>query len=181
MSIVCIDTQIIVWGLLNESRESQKSMIPRAKALFKTIQKNKDYAFIPAPVLAEILLFGPRNKARDAQSSISRYIPVLAFDSLCAYHYPLIWKEHKAAGTFTALKAEGATRKALFVDCMIVACAVANNADVIYSEDIPLRKLAEGFIEVKRLPKAPPISLPLPIGEQPRKLRRRAAPSSPSH
>lgn len=51
MAVVCLDSQILVWGIKEQSSEGQEDMIPRAKAFLKWLDENNKKVVIAAPII----------------------------------------------------------------------------------------------------------------------------------
>jgi len=56
MAVVCLDSQILVWGIKQQATAGQEDMIPRAKAFLKWLDDNDKKVIIPAPIITEILM-----------------------------------------------------------------------------------------------------------------------------
>lgn len=156
MTIVCFDTQIVIWGLKEEATPGQEHMIPKARYLIDRCDQEKKTVVIPTIVVAELLsgldseMFVEFNRVLESQFLI------LPFDFKAANLYAKIWKDKRQVRK-DLLEQGKATRAELKADSFIVATAVANNADCIYTYDDPLKKFAKGFIDTRSLPDCPPV------------------------
>jgi len=52
----CVDTHVLIWGLLEQANESQRPMVVETKYLLGTLEKEKIRIIVPAPALMETLL-----------------------------------------------------------------------------------------------------------------------------
>lgn len=57
--LVCLDTNIVIWGILEQSHSSQQEMIGRAKLFIENLTKSKARMMLPSPVVTELLLNVP--------------------------------------------------------------------------------------------------------------------------
>lgn len=59
LTLVCLDSNIVIWGLKGIASPGQEGMVQKAKAFLQHLQENHTTALIPMPVLAEILFIFP--------------------------------------------------------------------------------------------------------------------------
>lgn len=111
MSIVFIDTQIMIWAILGQAKESQKFLVPKAKHLISDLERQKADLYISSVTLAEMFCGVPKSTHNAIRKEIQRHIKVAPFDSLAAKHYGKIWRETKADGLYDALTEMGMVRK----------------------------------------------------------------------
>lgn len=152
MQLVCLDTQILIWGIKNEATAGQEALIPKAQAFLKHLDKNQVQVLIPSIVIAEFLMRIPPEAHATIGNLIQRSFVVAPFDLQASAHFARLWQLHHAVAEAPLAGADTFTRSALKADCMIVAAAIARGADCIYSYDKGLKKFANGQIEVLPIP-----------------------------
>ena len=151
MSVVCIDTQIIIWGLREYAEPSQTENIDRAKHLLRKLHDRGDKILVPSIVVAEVMA-GVLDKDKNYYEKISKMIQKFRcppFDNKAAMVYANI---HHEKWNQVKNNKGNATRSELKADMMILAIAISNKCKTIYTEDIPLAKLSNGYITVSGLP-----------------------------
>jgi len=155
LNLVCFDNHILIWGIKEQATAGQEEMIPRAKALIKHLDEDHTRILIPSVVIAEFLLpISPEEHAL-VLNLFNRSFIVASFDTAAASILAKIWRSKKQQAVIDTLVKNGKTRAELRTDSMIVATAVCQKADCIYSQDDALRAFAEGYIEVKVIPFIP--------------------------
>jgi predicted nucleic acid-binding protein len=160
MAIICLDTQILIWGIRQVASDDQKSKIEIAKCLLSDIEKKRDTIIVPSIAYGELLVGVPNDTQQSfMQIFIKKYI-IVPFDALAAYHYSQIYKKYLSEKENSEVKAHG--RVNISADIKIMATAIACNAKIIYSDDIKFVKLDSlGFIPVMRMPLPAPQMLSL--------------------
>lgn len=146
--IFCFDTQIIIWGIKNEATEGQEENIDKAKSLLKKCQEENIRIIIPSIVLAEAIV--PLSSARSVEftNRISKITRIYPFDTGAAIKFSQIWKKC----LHLAKEKDDFNRTKMKADTMILAIALANKADCLYTEDKGLSNIAGDFIQVRKLP-----------------------------
>ncbi len=119
MSLVCFDTQIVIWGVKQEATPGQDVMIQKAKALIARCDADKVSVMLPSLVVAELLMAVDTTLHNDFIAFVNARFIVPTFDTNAA---------------------------------AIVATAIAQGADCIYTEDPLLEKFAQGRIDIRPLP-----------------------------
>lgn len=148
MNVVCVDTQILIWGFKEEAIEGQEDKIQEAKFLIKTYQKNGNKIIVPALVLSELLCRVPEPQIYTSTERFTKCFHVIPFDVKASLEFAKIFKEQSKQRH----KELGISRQHFKIDQMIVATAIAANADCIYSEDKALKKFGSDYIEIRKLP-----------------------------
>lgn len=151
MSVVCIDTQIIIWGVRRTADSGQEDMIPRAESLIQQLEENRANVIIPSVVLGELLMGIEDDDHARFLALINQRFRIVPYDAAASVLFARMWKAWRNLNPvpdseFRITKAE------MKADFMIVATARAKGADCIYSEDNKLRRFAEGNILVSGLP-----------------------------
>jgi len=147
--IICLDSQIIIWGVRKKATSGQEEMLAKAELFLKTCENDGVKIIIPTIVIGEIM----SGMADEEHSEFIKYMAskfmIAPFDVLSAVAFAKIWRENKRLRN--ELKEQGAKREEMKADCLIVAIAKSRNADYIYSHDDKLRAFAEGHIKSKSL------------------------------
>lgn len=151
--IACLDSHILVWGIKEDATDGQENMIPKAKRFIEWLDEEKHDVIIPSVVVGELLMRVPPNQHEKVTQFFQKRFKVPPYDLMCASVYATIWQKKNEDKTVEYLKEKlKATREELKADCQIVAIAVVQKAQCIYSYDEKLKKFAEGFIEVREMP-----------------------------
>lgn len=150
MSLICIDTQVCIWGIKQQCTPGQEDMIERAQYLFESCDNNKERIVIPSVVVGELLL-DDRVDPDKLIPALERHFIIQTYDLAAAKRFAQIWR-----GRPMGEKSHRSTKTKMRADCMIVATAVACGCNKIYSNDKDLRKFATGYIQAMDLPKPPP-------------------------
>ena len=154
MSLVCVDTQILIWAIKQEAEYGQEEMIPRSKALFDRLDKSDKKLLIPSIVLGEFLIRMPSETHLTAVNLIDRSFMVAQYDIRAATLYAKIWRSKQSEDQLNELRDSGKTRQGLNADRMIVATAIAYGAECIYSHDKGVQVFGDGFIDVRCVPES---------------------------
>jgi len=153
MTVVCLDTNILIWGFKKEASIGQESMILKAEHLIRSLTESKTDIIIPSLVLAELLMAVEEENYGDFLSNMNKQFMIVPFDTRAAFHYGKIWKQWKEQTTQSnQKKSDKPTRTKMKTDFMIVATAISRKAECIYSKDSDIINFSEGRIEVKDLP-----------------------------
>lgn len=150
MNLVCLDTNIVIWGIRKVAAVGQEEMMTRASNLFKLFEADKTVIIVPSIVVAEILSGLEPKFHQPFMTAIQSRFMMPSFDSHAAMLYAQVWqayKNHQSPSIEPPRPREG-----LKADSFIIAIALANKASCIYSHDKHLKTMATGFIEVKTLP-----------------------------
>lgn len=150
--IVCLDTNVLCY-VFKTCRDEHQSKIEQAEALISQLKRDKSTIIIPSIVLAESAVHLEDQVASEYFSDISRYYMVAPFDTLAAVYYRSILRQKKSELTVSR---KDYKRYDMSADVKIVATALSCGAKAIYSEDNGVGSIAEGFIDVYKLPPLPP-------------------------
>lgn len=153
-SVICFDTNIIIWSVKKTASEHDEYRVNDAIYLLEKCQANKDKIILPSVAVAEVLSGTPFQFRYTLSQIFEEYFWVAPFDNQCAQHYSRLWDDRELR---RRLKEKGASWEKIKFDCMIVATAVAKGAWKIYSTDNDIRLLTSNLsIEYCDLPPAPP-------------------------
>lgn len=155
--IVCLDTQVLYWGIIGKANNGQEHLIARARDFLIGLTADEEtHVIIPAIVLGELLAFVPDADQGNVLAAFQRDWLIVDFNARAALIFgqmrsnPFVQEQFKTMRTGT-----DTTRRVLVADCLIIATAIAHEANVIYSEDRALIKLADGWIDAKRFEDEP--------------------------
>lgn len=142
-----LDTQILIWGLKKQASSDRKHKIEAASAFLESLEKTNSKIFISSVVLGELLCDLPAEQRRNLSKEIRKRFMVLPFDAASSLEYADIFYNKKIAPPKTG-NLDGIGRKHIKPDMMIVASSVSAGMSVLYTEDEPLQKVADGIIPV---------------------------------
>ncbi len=151
--VVCLDTNIIIWGVKGESSSGQGPMVGRAKAFIAELEASKARIVVPAVVVAEALIKVPKMHHQRVLEVFERRFMVAPFDARAGSCYASLfqtWLEKNKK--HTKLKTP---KRDIKPDFMIVATAIAAGATKLYSSDAGMRAFALGHIDAEDLPAIP--------------------------
>lgn len=158
---VCIDTNVCIYGIKKQAnpandREAEKQKIARAQKLFENLTKEEAPVWIPAIVLAELLVHEVGSPQFDAlHADISSRFHILVFNSLCAKRHSEMLRTLLDDTEIARLRAmdQRFTRAKLKIDLQIVSTMLGHNVRVLYTEDPGLSEVATKMgIKANRLP-----------------------------
>ena len=152
MSLVSLDTNILIWAIKEQASPGQEEMILRSKKLLEKIRKNRKRAMVSTIVVSEFLINVDPGLMPLTIDLIEKTFIVVPFDTQSAMMFARIWQEKNKSKIIEELKQSGIGRQQLKADCLIVASAVTRKATCIYSHDQGLKRFAEGFIPVQPIP-----------------------------
>lgn len=147
--LICLDTNVLIWGLKKQASPAQPEMIPRARAYLEWIETNGRRAAIPAPSLAEALIKIGIGSREGLLREITKRIQICPFDSKAAFIYGGIHDE-------LVSKFKGKSdRRSLKTDLMILAVAISNHASKLVTHDNALIGERIRGVEIMQIPQVP--------------------------
>lgn len=167
MRRVCLDNHILIWGLRRVSTPGQESMISRTAALLEDLDASDADVLVPAVVVAEFLAGVAKPQHAALLEVLNRRFQLPPFDVRTAAIAAELWRN--AAERNPHLREiiretfPGAEKAKIKADMMILATALVRKADVLYTHDGLLQKVATGHIEVRELPAPRPKQADLPL------------------
>ncbi|MBL8114456.1 MAG: PIN domain-containing protein [Acidobacteria bacterium] len=150
---ICLDTNIITWGILEKCTEGQEALVAQARRFVESLDRAKTRAMIPSIVLAELLQGLPLERHEAFVRPISRRFFIAPFDAAAALAFGKLQKERESDGTIRSIREAGRSRDQVKADIMIVATAMSHGASAIYSHDDDVRRIAGRRIAVLRMPR----------------------------
>lgn len=167
MKRVCLDNHMLIWGVRGYSTQGQEDRVGRARDLFQELDDADAEILVPSVVVAEFLAGVPQPRHVELLDVLNRRFQIPPFDVRTAAVAAALWRE--AAERNPHLKDlvresfPGTEKAKIKADMMILATALTRKADILYTHDGPLRKIAEERIEVRDLPPPRPKQADLPL------------------
>ena len=158
MALVCVDTNILIWGVKKTATPGQEHMIDRAQRFLAILRVSDNIILVPDIVVGEYLLNIDPSDHRSHVLYLQDEFAIAPYNTLAARHFARIWHANTTSGLLTELKQQDnpyISRRMLRADCMIIATAMAAGASELYSHDPGLRKFAENHIKAFDLPDIP--------------------------
>lgn len=152
--LICIDTHIVIWGILKEARPHDQAFIEKAEHFFEECSELNIKVIIPSVVLGEVLAGCEPSDKPDFLQYIQQKFIIAPYDQIASYYFSEMWRNKeelkKAQGNVEAITI---TRAALKADFMIIATAMAQQAQCIYTREINnFRNFAQNSIDIEPLP-----------------------------
>lgn len=83
MTLVCLDTHIVQWGVLRRTSDpGQQHLVDKSAALIRFIDKNNDRVILPSIVIGELLVPIPQEEHSEVLSRLSRDWMIVDYDVL---------------------------------------------------------------------------------------------------
>lgn len=155
MPIACVDTQAFIWGIKEQATPGQEEMVVKAKSLLKHLEETGVDILITSVSLGELLMVIPPDQHTMVRNLISKSFIVADLDARAASIFAELWQQNQSDGVIEELKASGNTRDKIKADCQILGTAIANGAEIIYSNDDGMKKLAQNRINVAEVQGVP--------------------------
>jgi hypothetical protein len=156
MSLYCVDSQIVVWGIKQVSSLGQEDMIPRAKLLFEKFETEKHKLILPAPVLTEILVPVPIEKHSEFLDLIQSKFRIADVDAAVSVRAAQIWSERSTDEELKKYRTDNNIAKdKMKFDFQIAAIAITKGCDAIYSHDPHIHRFVGDLIPVLQVPELP--------------------------
>lgn len=151
--LVCIDSQIIIWGIKKQSHPSQSHLIPQALNFFEMLAENNDKILLPTPIISEILAPVPANEHSNILNLLDKRFQIAPFDNMAALKCAeLINLALTDLEKIEYAKEHAVPKNKMKYDVMIAAIAITRRAFCIYSNDEDMKKFAAGQISVINMP-----------------------------
>lgn len=151
MSVVCLDTQVIRWGVMKEESKTPQGtlLISRAIHLIELLEQQKASVILPSIVVGELLVTVPERDHPAVLDRLNEDWLIVDYDLRAAQLFAKIRKDQVINQIMDEIRQGNpyATRRQLSADIMIVATAIAHGAEKIYSHDKDFLKLAAPHID----------------------------------
>ena len=147
MAIVCVDTHILVWSILEQGTDDGQ-LLEHAAGFMLWLEERDSKVIIPTIVLGEMLVAVPDEDRPAVLAQFNKDWMIVDYDLRAASIFAQMRRDHIRNKRFKDLRKlnPDVTRKELGADVMIIATARSYGADIIYSHDQNLLALAEGWI-----------------------------------
>lgn len=150
-NLICLDSQILIWGIKNQSTPEQISMIENARNFLDSLDSNKIQVLIPTIVIAEILMPEPLENQIKILNTIIKSFIIGDLNVEIAHKYAQIYQSNH--DIIELIKTQETIRKdKMKFDHIIVSTALHYKAKCIYSYDKHVKSFAKDKIEVRELP-----------------------------
>ncbi|MBK8396231.1 MAG: type II toxin-antitoxin system VapC family toxin [Leptospiraceae bacterium] len=157
MSIICLDTNILIWGIKKQPTKGQEANVEYAERFIQDIGDKGHTVIIPTIVLAELLANVPFKDHDKIISEIQTFARLEPFDSDASVKYSELFLKLEKTGEEEYKKEFNKSRRALKADIMIIATAICKNVKELYTNNVnEFIKLSSGQkIKILDLPKIP--------------------------
>ena len=138
MSIVGVDTMVLVWGLRSTSTSASDELETRAQILLRQLEEDKAEIVVPTIVVAELLTPIKVAKHGDFIAELRRRFICPPFDLQSASLAADLWQRHRELPRKDQL-----ARNVLKADVLIIATACVAGAKLFYTHERKCRRLAQ--------------------------------------
>ncbi len=151
--LVCLDTQILLWAIKEESSDPKNTnMIRWAKLFLRELDKWDDVrVMIPSVVVAELMIDVDMDKYETAIEILKNHIMIAPFDLSASLIYSRIWNQ-KSDIIKSLIDSREMSKSHIKYNCQIISSAVAQEAVCIYSYDEYMKVIADKIIDVHKMP-----------------------------
>ena len=157
MSLIVVDTQILIWAVKREATPGQEPMIEKALRYLEHVDKSKDRIIVPSVVVSEFLANVPDESEAALLQVLSQKFMIVPFDAPAAVLAARVWRKNSSGNPSLVkqLKDEGVKQAKIKADLQIIGTALARRADRITTHDEGLVKNAKGHIDAGPMPDLP--------------------------
>ncbi len=156
MTVVCLDTNIIVFGAMSRGRNPEgQNFIEMSRALLRDIEKKKYEVLLPTVSVGELLVPVPEQLHAEELDKLRKRWRIVDYDALAAAQFARMRHAKLTNRTLRELRRgdPAATRNQQIADVMLAATAIVNGAETLYTSDERVVNLVNDFIEVRYLPR----------------------------
>jgi predicted nucleic acid-binding protein len=150
MSIVCLDTQVIRWGVMREPSKTPDAAMLVEKAIFfiDWLDQQRSEVILPAFVIGELLVTVPEREHPRILNQLNEDWMIVDYDLRAAQQFAIMRYNQALKPIMDEIKQGNpyATRKQMIVDAMIIATAIVHGAEKIYSHDEGFVKMASSYL-----------------------------------
>lgn len=134
--IVCIDTNILIWGIRKEASPGQEDNILYAKHFLKTLHNRDNNIIIPTPVIAELFTPLPKEAYPKMHKKIAELGSICSFDLGASLKYASLFSSlSKKDRQKNNIELE-TTKSAMKIDLMILSIALVNKCEILYTNNV---------------------------------------------
>lgn len=141
MSIVMLDSHVITWAIKERANDAQMHKIKHAQYLIHQLDKQGSQTVISTIVVSELLRDVEIDKQNELYMVLQKNFLIMPFCNRAALECARIAKIHDIKYPKEDLK-DTHSNTAIKSDWMILATALVNNVQVLYTEDKPLANIA---------------------------------------
>ena len=152
MSVICLDTQPVLWGIQAFASESQEAMINRTRAFLNDLSEKGEKIMIPSPVVFESLLTLSDEEMQKQRAILQSRFFVSSFDLPASIEAASLLNNREV---IQKLRDGGARREHLKIDVQIASIAIVNGAEKIISHDKYMKSIVQNKIPVEEVPHIP--------------------------
>lgn len=151
MTIACLDTNILYWAIVQKSVSGVENFVQPAIDFLKRLEDNQISVIIPTIIVGELLISVPEVDYALVLSKFTDNLLIVEYNLKSAVIFARLQRDHRTKNRIKErrLLHPDITKKELNADMMIIATALAYDAEIIYSHDRTLRAMAEGYIIAK--------------------------------
>lgn len=150
MNVVCLDTQILQWGVMKKESKTQNSqkLIDRATYFIDWLDQQSVSIILPSFVVGELLVTVPEREHPRVLNLLDEDWMIVDYDLRAAQQFAVMRYNQALKQIMNDIRQGNpyATRRQLIADIMIIATAIVNGASKIYSHDSDFINLASGYI-----------------------------------
>jgi len=148
--VICIDTNVLIWGVQGMSRQTQQGMIDRTRRYLAQLARDKERVMVPAVAVGEYLQGFPPQEHRQQLEILARVFFVPGFDVRCA----ALAAELQMVGP--AARGKPGVRVTFKADAQIIATAICHGASQIVTGNAEeYKRIARDRIPVVEVPSVP--------------------------
>lgn len=153
MSLVCLDTNILVWGIKKTASPGQEHMVQWAVNFLEWLDENKKKIIIPVPIVSELLVPIPDHEHEKFLALLNEKFRVVPVDVVAAVKTAQIWSSKKDNEELKRYRDENRiSRESMKFDFQIASVAITRKAECIYSHDPHIKKFVGDLISVREMP-----------------------------
>jgi predicted nucleic acid-binding protein len=149
LAIACIDTMILYWAIISKPSSGAEQLQPLARPLLNQLQTEGFSLVLPAIVVGQMLVPIPKNLHLQILASFQDNWLIAPFDTKAAFHYAALLQDH--FNRRQESRELGLSRRELTADLMILAIALAQEAQILVTEDKGLGKIAQAYLTVRTI------------------------------
>lgn len=156
MTVVCLDTNIIVFGALSRGRNPEgQNFIEMSRALLRDIEKKRHEVLLPTVSVGELLVPIPEQLHSGELEKLGQKWRVVDYDVMAAAQFARMRHAKLTNRALRELRGgdPSATKNQQIADVMLAATAIVNGAETLYTTDERVVNLVSDFIEVRYLPR----------------------------
>lgn len=157
--LVCVDTQVLIWGIKQESNSGQEQRIDDTLAFLKKLDEDGDKVLVPSVALGEMLVNASEERRGELNAYVVEVFRIVDYDAQAALIFARLYQKYlndRRSVESNQRPSHLQNRHKMKADLMIIATALAHQADIICSDDDGVRKLAQAHLRVMGIPPAPP-------------------------